>query len=87
MLLLFNVGKSTILRLLLRFYDVTAGQILIDGQDVRSVHQSSLREFIGVVPQDTVLFNRDIDYNISYGKPLATEKEVRHSRLLKIDLY
>ncbi|KAJ1961454.1 ATP-binding cassette-type vacuolar membrane transporter Hmt1 [Dipsacomyces acuminosporus] len=61
-------GKSTILRLLLRFYDVQAGRILIDGQDIRSVSQDDLRQAIGVVPQDTVLFNDSIRYNIAYGK-------------------
>ncbi|KAJ1954064.1 ATP-binding cassette-type vacuolar membrane transporter Hmt1 [Linderina pennispora] len=61
-------GKSTILRLLFRFYDVQAGRILIDGQDIRSVPQCELRQAIGVVPQDTVLFNDSIRYNIAYGR-------------------
>ena len=64
-----GAGKSTIARLLFRFYDVTAGEILIDQQDVRQVTQKSLRSAIGVVPQDTVLFNDSIGYNIKYGKP------------------
>ena len=62
-------GKSTISRLLFRFYDVTGGRILIDGQDIRDVTQASVRAAIGVVPQDTVLFNDTIRYNIGYGKP------------------
>ncbi|KAJ2794702.1 ATP-binding cassette-type vacuolar membrane transporter Hmt1, partial [Coemansia helicoidea] len=61
-------GKSTILRLLFRFYDVHAGRILIDGQDIRSVQQTDLRQAIGVVPQDTVLFNDSVRYNIAYGR-------------------
>ncbi|TPX36421.1 hypothetical protein SeMB42_g07087 [Synchytrium endobioticum] len=69
-------GKSTILRLLLRFYDVQFGRILIDGQDIRSVTQKSLRKIIGVVPQDTVLFNQTIGYNIRYGRLDATSSEV-----------
>jgi ABC-type transport system involved in Fe-S cluster assembly fused permease/ATPase subunit len=71
-----GAGKSTISRLLFRFYDVTGGRILIDGQDIRSVTQQSLRAAIGVVPQDTVLFNDTIRYNIAYGRPGATEEEV-----------
>jgi ATP-binding cassette subfamily B protein len=69
-------GKSTIGRLLFRFYDVTAGAIRIDGQDLRSVTQTSLHAQIGVVPQDTVLFNDTIRYNIAYGRDNATEDEV-----------
>ncbi|KAJ3053629.1 Homocysteine S-methyltransferase 1, partial [Quaeritorhiza haematococci] len=69
-------GKSTILRLLFRFYDVQGGRVLIDGQDVRSVTQKSLRGAVGVVPQDTVLFNDTIKYNIRYGRPTATDGEV-----------
>ncbi|KNE72455.1 hypothetical protein AMAG_16499 [Allomyces macrogynus ATCC 38327] len=69
-------GKSTIFRLLFRFYDVQNGAIAIDGQDVRDVTQASLRAAIGVVPQDTVLFNDTIYYNISYARPSATEEEV-----------
>ncbi|WP_455478477.1 ABCB family ABC transporter ATP-binding protein/permease [Bartonella sp. B10] len=70
-------GKSTISRLLFRFYDVDAGSITIDGQDIRDVTQKSLREAIGMVPQDTVLFNDTIAYNIRYGRPDATDKEIR----------
>lgn len=69
-------GKSTIGRLLFRFYDVTDGALKIDGQDVRDVTQESLHDQIGVVPQDTVLFNDSIRYNIAYGKANATEDEV-----------
>ncbi|QIE44956.1 ABC transporter ATP-binding protein/permease [Pseudohalocynthiibacter aestuariivivens] len=69
-------GKSTIGRLLFRFYDVQSGAICIDGQDVRSVRQDSLHDAIGVVPQDTVLFNDTIGYNIAYGRAGATEAEV-----------
>ncbi|MDX1514683.1 MAG: ABC transporter ATP-binding protein/permease, partial [Gammaproteobacteria bacterium] len=72
-------GKSTIGRLLYRFYDVAGGAIRIDGQDLRQVTQSSLRAAIGVVPQDTVLFNETIYYNIAYGKPGATPSEVEHA--------
>jgi len=70
-------GKSSIFRLLFRFYDVQQGKILIDGQDIRHVTQTSLRQAIGVVPQDTVLFNDTIEYNIRYGNVKATEDEVR----------
>ncbi|PWJ15852.1 ABCB family ABC transporter ATP-binding protein/permease [Jannaschia seohaensis] len=70
-------GKSTIGRLLFRFYDVDDGAILIDGQDVRAVTQESLHAQIGVVPQDTVLFNDTIRYNIAYGRPDASDAEVR----------
>ena len=71
-----GAGKSTVSRLLLRFYDVTSGKITIDGQDIRSVTQASLRAAIGVVPQDTVLFNDTIFYNIKYGRADATDAEV-----------
>jgi ATP-binding cassette, subfamily B, heavy metal transporter len=71
-----GAGKSTISRLLFRFYDVTAGQILIDGQNIANVQQASLRKAIGMVPQDTVLFNDTIRYNIRYGRPDATDAEV-----------
>jgi ABC-type transport system involved in Fe-S cluster assembly fused permease/ATPase subunit len=74
-----GAGKSTISRLLFRFYDVTAGRILIDGQDIRDVTQDSLRAAIGVVPQDTVLFNDTIRYNIGYGRPGATEAEIQQA--------
>jgi ABC-type transport system involved in Fe-S cluster assembly fused permease/ATPase subunit len=71
-----GAGKSTLSRLLFRFYDVNAGGIFIDGQDIRSVTQTSLRAAIGIVPQDTVLFNDTIYYNIAYGRPDATREEV-----------
>lgn len=71
-----GAGKSTISRLLFRFYDVNKGAVRIDGQDVRDITQSSLRANIGIVPQDTVLFNDTIRYNIAYGRPSATEEEV-----------
>ncbi|KAI9142821.1 P-loop containing nucleoside triphosphate hydrolase protein [Paraphysoderma sedebokerense] len=69
-------GKSSILKLLFRFYDVKSGRILIDGQDIRSISQRSLRQAVGVVPQDTVLFNESVGYNIRYAKPTATDEEV-----------
>ena len=69
-------GKSTLARLLFRFYDVNAGRITINGSDIRDVTQSSLREAIGIVPQDTVLFNDTILYNIHYGRPEASREEV-----------
>ncbi len=69
-------GKSTLGRLLFRFYDVQAGRITIDGQDIRDVTQLSVRSAIGIVPQDTVLFNDSIYYNIAYGRPQATREEV-----------
>ena len=71
-----GAGKSTLSRLLFRFYDVQQGRILINGQDIRSVTQSSLRAAIGIVPQDTVLFNDTIYYNIAYGRPDATYQEI-----------
>ncbi|RAI56929.1 ABCB family ABC transporter ATP-binding protein/permease [Roseicella frigidaeris] len=80
-----GAGKSTISRLLFRFYDVTGGRILIDGQPIEGVTQRSLRAAIGVVPQDTVLFNDTIRYNIAYGRPGATEEEVvRAARLAQV---
>jgi len=69
-------GKSTLARLLFRFYDVSAGAITVDGSDIRQVTQESLRAQIGVVPQDTVLFNDTVEYNIAYGRPGATRAEV-----------
>ena len=72
-----GAGKSTISRLLFRFYEVTGGRITVDGQDVRDVTQELLRSAIGMVPQDTVLFNDTIAYNIHYGRPDATKEEVR----------
>ena len=71
-----GAGKSTLARLLFRFYDVTGGQITIDGQDVRQVTQASLRAAIGIVPQDTVLFNDTIGYNIGYGRAEASQAEI-----------
>jgi ATP-binding cassette subfamily B protein len=83
-----GAGKSTISRLIFRFYDVTGGRILIDGQDVRDVTQASLREAIGMVPQDTVLFNDTIRYNIRYGRWEATDAEVEEAaRLAQIDAF
>ena len=72
-----GAGKSTIARLLFRFYDVSEGQVLISGQDIAGVTQQSLREAIGIVPQDTVLFNDSILYNIQYARPQASFEEVR----------
>jgi len=69
-------GKSTLARLLYRFYDIGGGRISIDSQDIRDVQQTSLRAAIGIVPQDTVLFNDSIEYNIAYGKPGATRDEI-----------
>jgi len=81
-----GAGKSTISRLLFRFYDVTGGRILIDGQDIRDVTQKSLRAAIGMVPQDTVLFNDTIRYNIRYGRWEAADREVEEAaRLAQID--
>jgi ABC-type transport system involved in Fe-S cluster assembly fused permease/ATPase subunit len=71
-----GAGKSTLSRLLFRFYDASAGRILIDGQDIREVQQASLRAALGIVPQDTVLFNDTIYYNIAYGRPTATREEI-----------
>ena len=72
-----GAGKSTISRLLYRFYDIQSGAITIDGQDLRDVSQESLRQSIGMVPQDTVLFNDTIEYNIRYGRVSAGEDEVK----------
>jgi ATP-binding cassette subfamily B protein len=69
-------GKSTLARLLFRFYDVQSGQILIAGQDIKQVTQASVRQAIGIVPQDTVLFNDTVEYNIAYGQPGATREQV-----------
>ena len=80
-----GAGKSTISRLLFRFYDVSEGRVTIDGQDIRDVTQESLRAAIGIVPQDTVLFNDSVYYNIAYGRPGAGREEVeeaaRHARI------
>jgi ABC-type transport system involved in Fe-S cluster assembly fused permease/ATPase subunit len=83
-----GAGKSTISRLLFRFYDITGGRILIDGQDIRNVTQASLRAAIGMVPQDTVLFNDAIRYNIRYGRWDASDAEVEEAaRLAQIDTF
>ena len=74
-----GAGKSTVARLLFRFYDIDGGEIRIDGQNIRNVTQASLRAAIGIVPQDTVLFNDTIYYNIAYGRPAATEAEVEEA--------
>src|SRR3954454_6064101 len=81
-----GAGKSTISRLLFRLYDVSSGRILIDGQDIRNVTQSSLRNSIGMVPQDTVLFNDTVRYNVRYGRWDASDQEVEEAaRLAQID--
>ena len=77
-----GAGKSTISRLLFRFYDVTGGSVALDGVDVRDLTQTSLRAAIGVVPQDTVLFNDTIAYNIAYGRPGATQDQIEHAARL-----
>jgi ATP-binding cassette, subfamily B, heavy metal transporter len=77
-----GAGKSTISRLLFRFYDVTSGAIEIDGQDIRSITQASLRKSIGIVPQDTVLFNDSVFYNIAYGRPDASPGEIEDAAKL-----
>jgi ATP-binding cassette subfamily B protein len=71
-----GAGKSTVLKLIFRFYDPAAGRVLIDGQDIRDVTQSSLRGVLGLVPQDVVLFNDTLRYNIAYGRPEATQAEL-----------
>jgi ABC-type transport system involved in Fe-S cluster assembly fused permease/ATPase subunit len=81
-----GAGKSTISRLLFRLYDVSGGKITIDGQDIREITQASLRQSIGMVPQDTVLFNDTIRYNIRYGRWDATDAEVEYAaQLAQID--
>ncbi|MCH2275825.1 ABC transporter ATP-binding protein/permease [Thalassospira sp.] len=81
-----GAGKSTLTRLMFRFYDVSSGRITIDGQDIRDVSQTSLRRSIGIVPQDTVLFNDTIAYNIAYGRPGADEAEINNAaKLASID--
>jgi ATP-binding cassette, subfamily B, heavy metal transporter len=83
-----GAGKSTLSRLLFRFYDVTGGRITIDGQDIRDVTQASLRAAIGMVPQDTVLFNDTIAYNIRYGRAEASDDDVeKAARLAQIDAF
>lgn len=81
-----GAGKSTLARLLFRFYDIQSGKILIDDQNIQDVTQASLRKVIGIVPQDTVLFNDTIGYNIAYGDPSATTEEVQEAaRAAQID--
>ena len=81
-----GAGKSTLARLLFRFYDVQSGKILIDGQNIQDVQQASLRKVIGIVPQDTVLYNDTIGYNIAYGNPGATPEAVQEAaRAAQID--
>jgi len=77
-----GAGKSTLARLLFRFYDVTGGRITVDGQDLREVTQASLRAAIGIVPQDTVLFNDTLYYNIAYGDPAADRTAIEHAAQL-----
>ncbi|EJJ27861.1 ABCB family ABC transporter ATP-binding protein/permease [Rhizobium sp. CF142] len=74
-----GAGKSTLSRLLYRFYDIQSGSITVDGQDIRTITQKSLRSVIGMVPQDTVLFNDTVAYNIRYGRPSASEAEVKQA--------
>jgi len=83
-----GAGKSTLSRLLFRFFDISAGRILIDGQDIRQVTQASLRKQIGMVPQDTVLFNDSLYHNIAYGRPEASRAEVLEAaRAASLDLF
>ena len=83
-----GAGKSTLARLLFRFYDIQSGKILIDGQNILDVQQASLRKAIGIVPQDTVLFNDTISYNIAYGNPKASIEEVYEAaRAAQIDSF
>ena len=83
-----GAGKSTLARLLFRFYDIQSGKILIDGQNILEVQQASLRKAIGIVPQDTVLFNDTIGYNIAYGNPKASIEEVHEAaRAAQIDSF
>jgi ABC-type transport system involved in Fe-S cluster assembly fused permease/ATPase subunit len=77
-----GAGKSTISRILFRFYELSGGRVLIDGQNISDVTQASLRAAIGMVPQDTVLFNDTIEYNVRYGRPQASEREVRNAARL-----
>ena len=77
-----GAGKSTISRILFRFYELSGGRVLIDGQNISDAQQRSLRAAIGMVPQDTVLFNDTIEYNIRYGRPEASEREVREAARL-----
>jgi ATP-binding cassette subfamily B protein len=83
-----GAGKSTISRLLFRFYDVQAGRITIDGQDIKLLQQQTVRASIGIVPQDTVLFNDTIEYNIAYGRPGAAKAEIEEAaRLAQIHTF
>ena len=83
-----GAGKSTISRILYRFYDIRSGSVTIDGQDIRDVTQESLRAVIGIVPQDTVLFNDTVKYNIAYGRIGANEAEIKEAaRLAQIDKF
>jgi ATP-binding cassette subfamily B protein len=83
-----GAGKSTISRILYRFYDIKSGAVTIDGQDIRDVTQESLREKIGIVPQDTVLFNDTVKYNIAYGRIGANESEIKDAaRMAQIDKF
>ncbi len=83
-----GAGKSTLSRILYRFYDIKSGSVTIDGQDIRDVTQSSLREKIGIVPQDTVLFNDTVRYNIAYGRIGANESEIKDAaRMAQIDKF
>lgn len=83
-----GAGKSTLARLLLRFYDADGGKVLIDGQDIRTVTLQSLRAAMAVVPQDTVLFNETIGYNIAYGRPRARKKEIAAAaKLARLDAF
>jgi ATP-binding cassette subfamily B protein len=77
-----GAGKSTVSRILFRFYDISRGRVLIDGQNIKDVTQASLRAAIGMVPQDTVLFNDTVEYNIRYGRPDASPAEVREAARL-----
>src|SRR6202008_4928842 len=81
-------GKSTISRILYRFYEIQSGSVTIDGQDIRDVTQASLRAAIGIVPQDTVLFNDTIRYNIAYGRIGANESEIKDAaRMAQIESF
>jgi ATP-binding cassette subfamily B protein len=83
-----GAGKSTISRILYRFYDIKSGSVTIDGQDIRDVTQASLRGHIGIVPQDTVLFNDTVRYNIAYGRIGANESEIKEAaRMAQIDSF
>jgi ATP-binding cassette subfamily B protein len=77
-----GAGKSTLARLLFRFYDVSSGRVLVNGQDIREVTQDSLRRVIGIVPQDTVLFNESLYYNIAYARPGASREEIEQAARL-----